>query len=884
MFGLKLIYARLYGLLRKDQIEQELDEEMRFHIQMSTQENIRRGMTPEDARRTAARRFGNMGRIKEAAREIRGGGMLETLLQDLRYTIRMMFKTPGFTFIVVITMALCIGANTAIFSVVDAVLLRPLPFEKPERLIMLWGKNAELNANKIPISYLNFIDYKKHAQAFEHVAAYDMLEAVLTSADGEPESFRGARVSADLFPLLGVEPTLGRVFSGEEDHQGSAPVVVLSYSLWQRRFASDPRIVGRQIMLGERSTTVVGVMPAGFKFPVEEEKSEYWIPLASDSGSAQLLSNRRGKFLMVIARLKPDVRLEQAKAEVELIANQLEAQYPEANTGWRASLAPLQEEIVGPIRPALLILLGAVALVLLIACANVANLLLAKTTARGKEITIRLALGASRARIIRQLLTESLLLSLVGGSLGLLLAKWLVGVIIATGPATLPRLADVNLNPLVLGFTLAISVLTGIVFGLAPAIQASKTDLNESLKEGGRGSREGSRHNRLRGLLVVSEVALSLMLLIGAGLLIKSFVSLFQTEPGYDTEGVLTTRLSLSKTKYPEPNQQAAAYQQVLSRIGTLPEVEAVGVASLLPLGGKDSYNVFRIEGRPPFARGQEPLVRYQVISSNYFRAIGIPLRQGRVFTERDAKDSPQVLIVNQEFSRRYLEGEDPLGKRLQIGDEPPREIVGVVGDVRHRGLDDDTQPEFYVSYLQSPRRNFHLVVRTASPDPAKLAAAVHRSIREVDKDLLIQEITEMNALLARSVAPRRFQMFLLGSFALIALVLASVGIYGVMAYAVTQRMHEIGLRIALGAQRGSVLRLVVGSGMALALVGIGIGIAGAFAVTRVMKSLLYGVSASDPVVFAGASVLLALTALASCYLPARRATEIDPMIALRNE
>ena len=661
-------------------------------------------------------------------------------------------------------------------------------------------------------------------------------------------------------------------------------MVVLSHSLWQRRFASNQQVVGRQVTLGDRSTTVLGVMPPGFKFPVEEEKSEYWMPVASDPGVARLLSNRRGKYFMVLARLKPGVRLEQAGAEMEAIAGRLAAQYPEANTGWRVRLVPLQEDVVSGIRPALLILLGAVALVLLIACANVANLLLARAGAREHEIVIRQALGAGRARIFRQLLTESLLLSLIGGALGLLLAKWSLDIIVAAWPADLPRLTDVNLDASVLGFTLAVSILTGIVFGLAPALQTSKTVLNESLKEGSRGFTAGARRHRMRGLLVVSEVALSLVLLTGAGLLIKSFVRLLQTDPGYETGRVLTTRLSLSETKYPGPDQQAAVYQQVLQRLGALPGVEAVGAASLLPLGGRDSYNVFRIEGRAPFAPGQEPYIRYQVVSPDYFRAMGIPLRQGRAFTEQDAKGSPPVLIVNEAFARRHLMGEDSLGKRVQIGDDSPREIIGIVGDVRHQGLDKETQPEFYVSYLQNPRRNFQLVVRTASSDPATLAASVRSAIKEVDKEQLIGEITPMDTLLARSVAPRRFNMLLLGSFALMALVLASVGVYGVMAYSVTRRTHEIGIRIALGATRKDVLRLVVGQGMLLAFIGVGVGLVGAFVGTRMMESMLYGVSASDPAVFAGVSALLTITALVACYLPARRATKIDPMIALRHE
>jgi predicted permease len=873
------LWRRLRSLLRKSAAERELDAELRYHLERETEQHLAGGMTAEEARYAALRSFGGVERAREECREARGVRMVEELWQDVRYGVRMLRKNPGFTLVAVVTLALGVGANTAIFSVVNAVLLRPLPYADPSRLVTLWGKTASTGADRMPLSYPNFTDYKNQAQAFEHAAAYDTTEATLTSDDNEAESLNGARVSADLFPLLGVGPALGRVFSAEEDRPGGAAVVVLSHDLWQRRFGSDPRIAGRQIMLGERSTKVLGVMPRGFTFPLGEEKSDYWVPLAADPSAAQLLSNRYGKFLTVVARLKPGVRLEQAEAEMSVIARRLEA-----NTGWSARLVPLREDIVGGVRPALLILLGAVALVLLIACANVANLLLARAGARGKEIAIRRALGAGRARIVRQLLTESLLLSLAGGSLGLLLAEWLVDVIVATGPADLPRLADVTLDSSVLGFTLLVSVLTGLVFGLAPALRASKTDLGEPLKEGGRSSTEGARRNPLRGLLVVSEVALSLMLLAGTGLLIKSFVRLLQTDPGYQTERVLTASLSLSETKYPEPEQQAEVYRQVLRRVASLPGVEAAGAASLLPLGGRDSYNVFRIEGRPPFAAGQEPSVRYQVVSPDYFRAMGIQLLRGRSFTEGDTKDSPQVVMVNEAFARRHLSNEDPTGKRLVIGDEPPREIIGVVGSVRHRGLDEEPQPEFYVSYLQAPRHSLSLVVRTASADPAKLAASVHSAIKEVEKDQPVGEIRTMETLVAHSVAPRRFQMLLLGSFALVALVLAGVGIYGVMAYAVAQRTHEIGVRLALGAQRRDVIRLVVRQGMTPALVGAGIGLAGAFAGARVIGSLLYNVSAGDPWVFACVSLLLILTAWLACYLPARRATGIDPMIALRHE
>ncbi|HEX8696734.1 MAG TPA: ABC transporter permease [Longimicrobium sp.] len=878
----RVVRARLYGLLRKGRIEREMDEEMRFHIRMRAEENVRRGMAPEEARRAAERSFGNLARIKDAARDVRGGGLPETLLQDLRYGARTLRRAPAFALTVVLTSALAIGANTAIFSVVDAVLLRPLPFEDPGRLARLWGGLADGTAERIPVSYPNFADYRSQARTLRNVAAYSPTSAVLRAPGGEPESVWGARASADLFPLLGVRPELGRAYSPEEDRPDGPPVVVLGHELWRRRFASDPGVVGRQVTLDDRSVTVVGVMPPGFRFPVEGERSEYWVPVASDPGSAERLPNRRGKYLLVIARLGPGVGLERARAEIETIGRRLEAQYPDANTGWRFRLVPLREDVVGGARPALLVLLGAVGLVLLISCANVANLLLARAAARADEIAVRRALGASRARIVRQLLTESLLLSLAGGALGLLLAGWLVRAIARAGPADVPRLADAGLNAPVLGFALALSVVTGIVFGLAPALQGSRGSPGGSLKEGGRGATDGVRRTRLRGVLVASEAALSLMLLAGAGLLAKSFARLLQTEPGYETGRVLTSRVSLSEARHPEPARQAAVFRQVLRRVEAVPGVEAVGAARFLPLGGRDSYDVFRVVGRAPFAPGAEPVVRYQVASPGYFRAMGIPLLRGRPFTDGDAEGSPPVLVVNQAFARRHLPGEDPLGRRVAIGDQPPREIVGVVGDVRHRGLDEEAQPEFYVPYLQAPRPELHLVVRAAAADPARLAPAVRRAVREVAPDALVHETRTMDALLGRSVARRRFHTLLLGSFALTALVLATLGIYGVTAYTVTQRTHEIGIRVALGARRGDVLRLVVGRGMAPALAGIALGLAGALAATRVMAGLLYGVGPGDPPVFAGVSLLLAATALAACYLPARRATGVDPAVALR--
>ena len=808
--------------------------------------------------------------------------------QDLRYGVRMLVKSPGFTFVAVVALALGIGANTAIFSVVNAVLLRPLPFVNAEQLVKVYGGRARGGTGYTPVSYPDFADYKKQAQSFDRVASYSLAGTTLMSGGDEPERLDGAVVSAELFPMLDAKPALGRVFSAEEDQPGAAPVIVLSYGLWQRRFNSDPKISGQEIIIGGRTATVLGVMPADFKFPVQAERVDYWSPLSSDPGIAPLLTARGMRFLPVIASLKPNITLRQAEAEMNTLASQLAAQYPETNTGGSVHLESLHEDLVGDIRPALLVLLGAVGFVLLIACANVANLSLARAAARSKEIAIRTALGASRMRVVRQLLTESLLLSLCGGALGLMLALWGVDLLIALSPPDVPRLAEIGIDARVLVFTLGVSILTGIVFGIAPALQISKHDLNESLKEGGRGSTEGLRRNRVRSLLVVSEVALSLMLLVGAGLLIKSFLRLLETNPGYDTEHVLAADIALSRTRYPEPTQQAAFFQQAIQRVASLPGVEAVGVTNLLPLGGADARISFNIDGRPSFPRGETPAARYQIASPDYFRVMNIPLHKGRSFTEQDAKDSPPVVIVSEAFARRFFADEDPIGKRVLIDtvekNPPPSEIIGVVGDVRHGRLDAKTEMGFYVPYLQSPARNMELVTRSKSIEPSLLTSSVRGVIKEIDKNQLIWEMRMMSGLVARSVAPQRFNMLLLGIFAFVALVLAACGIYGVIAYSVAQRTHEIGIRMALGAQPADVLRLIVGQGMMLALIGVGLGLLGAFALTRVIASQLYGVSATDPLTFAIVAIMLAIVALAACYIPARRATKVDPMIALRYE
>jgi putative ABC transport system permease protein len=813
--------------------------------------------------------------------------MMGTLLQDLRYGVRMLAKNPGFTLIAVLALALGIGANSAIFSVINAVLLRPLPFENPDDIVTPWGRGLDGGERTAIVSYPDYLEWRDQAQTFEQLAVYNTSGTLLREGN-DPEAISGAIASSELLSLLRVKPVLGRGFTREDDRADSAPVILLSYNLWQRRFNADPNIVGRQIRLSSRSAIVLGVLPQGFKFPVDEGRMDYLQPLAPNIG--EYLGKRSAYFLRVVGRLKPGVTIKQAETEMRAIGERLEQQYPDEGFRLGATLIPLHEDIVGSVRPALLLLLGAVGFVLLIACANVANLLLARAASRHKEVAIRTALGAGRLRIVRQLLTESLLLSVLGGGLGLLLAMWGVDLLVASTPVDIPRLKEVGLDARVLSFTLLISVLTGIVFGLVPAMQSSKVDLNESLKEGGRGSTEGIMRNRVRSLLVISEVALSLVLLVGAGLLIRSFMRLREVDPGFKTKNVLTTSLSPSKAKYPDVEQQKNFYREVLQHLVSLPGVDSVGLVDPLPLSGNASSVTFSIEGQPVVA-GKLLSSNRRIISPDYFRTMSIPLLKGRAFNERDALGSTPVVVINETFARRFFAGEEAIGKRIVLGADPrdnpnppPHEIVGIVGDVHHQGLETEAGPEYYVSYQQTPPRHAVLVIRTLTDNPSSMIASLRSAIKQVDQEQYVAAIEPMDQLLAESLARRRFNMMLLAVFAGVALLLAAVGIYGVMSYSVTQRTHEIGIRIALGAQARDVLKMVVRQGMTLVLVGVLIGVVAAFSLTRIMRSLLFGVSPTDVVTFAGVSIVLAGVALLACLIPARRATRVDPMVALRYE
>ena len=812
---------------------------------------------------------------------------METLLRDVRYGIRSLLKRPGFTAIAVITLALGIGANTAIFSVVNAVLLRPLPYANAERLFVPWGSRGDLK-NHTVVSYPDFVDWQAQTKTLEHVAAYNQSGTLLREGDAEPELIVGAAVSADLFPLLSVAPILGRPFSRADDQPNAPAVIVLGYGLWQRRFNADPNIVGRQIKIGSMSASVLGVLPEGFRFPARATKTEFLRPLAPTLGDR---TQRRSAYsLRVVARLKPDVTAAAAESEMRTIGTQLEQQYPDEGFRLGARLISLHEELTWGARTPLLVLLGAVGFVLLIACANVANLLLARAAARHREMAIRAALGAGRRRVVRQLLTESLLLSLVGGALGLLVAWWGVHLLLAASPLNVP-LKDVGLDTNVLAFTAAVSVLTGVIFGLAPALQASRADLQDALKEGGRNAAGGSVRNRVRAVLVVVEVALSLVLLVGAGLLGKSFLLLSEVRPGFEPEHVLTTDLSLAKAKYPQPEQQQAGFAEIVRRAAAIPGVEAAAVIYPLPFGGDSNAGTFLIAGRPALRPEDKPVSNHRIMSPDYFRALNIPLSRGRPFDERDTQHAPPVLIVNETFARRYFAGKEALGQHIIIEGEsgdnvvpPAREIIGIVGDVRHEGLDTESGPEYYVPYTQAPEAFMSLVVRTSTDNPGSLAGSVRDAIKQMDKDQYVAAIQPMTKLVADSVARRRFNALLTGLFAIVALLLASVGIFGVLNYTVAQRTQEIGLRVALGAQTRDVLRLVLGQGLRMILFGLALGLVASLALTRVLGGMLFGVTPTDPVTFVGVSLLLATVALLACYIPARRAAKVDPLVALRYE
>jgi predicted permease len=809
---------------------------------------------------------------------------MRTLLQDLRYGARMLWKNPGFTLIAVITLSLGIGANTAIFSVIDALMLRPLPFKEPDNLFQVWETDVNRGYNEKDASYPNFADWRDQNQVFEQIAIYSGGAYILTGA-AEPERIQGAIVSTTFFPLLGVKPIVGRVLLQEEDYPNKVFSVVMSERLWRRRFNSDPQIIGRNISVDLESFTVIGVVPNISDLAGLPNDTDLWMPISHGYG----FDNRRGHGYLVMARLKLGVTREQAQADIDRIAGSLAMRHPNSNTGHGVKLVPLQEQIVGDFKLALLALLGAVLFVLMIASANVANMLLARAAGRHKEIAIRAALGAGRFRIIRQLLAESLLLAGLGGGGGLLLAVWGVYLLVAFGPAKLPRAGEVAVDMRALGFTLAVSLLTGIIFGLAPALQSSRPDLNEELKDGRRGATGSVSQRRMRSLLVVSEIALSLMLLVGAGLLMKSFLKLQAVDPGFNPNNLLTMRVSMEGPDYENAESRIAFYDQLLDKINALPGVQSAGARYHIPLAPDDGYAnlAFTLEGRF-YDPANRPTAFYNTVSPDLFRTMEIPVSKGRPFNAHDDQKAQKVIIINETLGRRYFPGEDPIGKRMTLEDENPKEedwatIVGVVKDTKPLAMDGKPAPEMYMPFAQQPGRSMALMIRTTNK-PESVAAAVRRSVQALDKNQLVYVVRTFEGVMSDAVATPRFRASLLGVFAAVALILAMVGVYGVMSYAVTQRTREIGIRMALGAEPRDALKMVMKQGAKLAIAGVAIGSGGAAALTWLIEELLFDVRAADPATFVAAPLLLAGAALLACYLPARRATKVEPIVALRCE
>jgi predicted permease len=877
------------AMLRRSRMEREMDEEMRFHIDAYAADLVARGVPRHEALRRSRLEFGGMEMTKDECRDAVGVSFLETLFQDLRHGLRSLLRTPAFTVVTVFVLALGIGANTAIFSVVDAVLLRPLAYRDSGRLvtILMNGDN--------PVSPANYIDWRDQSHSFAAMGAAEYWSPNLTGVDS-PEHIAGLKLTQSLLPMLGIEPLLGRLFVDGEDKDGADREVILSYRLWQRRFSGDRKVLGKPIILDGNAYIVVGVMPQGFQFaPFWATRSELWVPNAF----GERIHNRGGNSLRIFARLKEGVSLQQARAEITGITGRLERQFPGTNRD--VLVTPLKEKVVGPIETPLLVLLAAVAFVLLITCANVAHMLLARGAARHREVAVRSALGARRGRIIRQFLTESLLLGLVGGALGLGLAILAARALIAMSPPNIPRVQTVAIDLRAALFLFSATLLTSIGFGLAPALQASSVNVNDTLKEGGRGQSEGAGRNRLRSLLVISEFALALVLLIGAGLMIRTFSALQSVDAGFNPHNVISMIVSVAGTKEADPGRRAIFYHQLLERVRTLPGVQAAGGINHLPLAGDQWGLRFVVEGRPKPGPGESPRAVYRMVTPGYFAAMRLPIVRGRDVTEADTVTAPDVVIINQRAASQYWPGEDPIGKRISFdGDKAnPSEWVTVIGIAKDAKQNDWTaapSPEIYLAAFQnhdflgdsgsevaSHVSYITLVARTAG-DPAAAAPAIKEAAWSFDRNLAISEVLTMDGVVADANAQPRFEMQLLTIFAAVALVLATVGIYGVISYSASRRTHEIGVRMSLGATRRDVLLLIVRHGMQLALLGSLTGIVGALMLSRLMRKLLYGVQPTDPATFVAVATGLAVVAILACYIPARRAMRIDPMAALRYE
>jgi putative ABC transport system permease protein len=874
----------LNPLLKRNRLESDMDAELRFHIDAYAEDLIRKGVPRVEAARRARIEFGAIESTKEECREATGATLLENFVQDLRYGARSMRRAPGFTIVAIVALALGIGANAAIFSVVNAVLLRPLAYQDSNCLVTILHKGDD------PVAVANYIDWRDQNRSFETMGAADYWFTNLTGIDA-PERLPALKVTQNLLPMLGVQPILGRLFVEGEDRVGAEHEVILSYNLWQRRFSADAGIVGKTILLDGTSYEIVGVMPRGFRFaPFWATHAELWAPNAF----GDRVHDRGGNSLRVFARLNPGVALDQSRAEIAGITARLEQQFPGTNR--EVVVTPLKEKVVGKIETPLLVLLGAVGLVLLIACANVAHMLLARAAARQKEIAVRAALGARRLRVVRQFLTENLLLAFIGGCAGLLLAIWGTRALVALSPGEIPRLDSVTIDARVFLFLLGVTALTSIAFGLAPAMQASNVNLIDTLKESGRGTSDGIRRNRLRSFLVASEFALALILLIGAGLMIRSFFALRAVDPGFNPHGVLSMVVSVAGSKEAEPGRRAIFYCELLDRVRTLPGVESAGGINHLPLQGDVWGWPFAIEGRPKPRPGESPRGVYRIVTPGYFQSMRLPLLQGRDIASTDDAKAPGVVVINEKAAETYWPGEDPIGKHITFTNEPDvlvwLTVIGVAKNATQGDWTAKPRPEVYLAafqnseFLESSSAHFQyitLVMRTAG-DPAMLASAIKSSVWSIDRNLPVSSVVTMDEVVDQANEQPRFEMLLLGIFAGVALIMAAVGIYGVMSYSIARRTHEIGIRVSLGASRSEILLLVLRQGVTLTLAGSAAGIAGALILSHLMTKLLYGVPPTDPLTFIGVAALLLTVAVIASYLPARRATRVDPIVALRYE
>jgi len=880
MTTLRRLLAKARSLFGNREKDSDFETEIVDHLNLLTERYIRQGMTPKDALQAARRQFGNTTLLREDRREMQAIATLDAFGRDLRYAVRMLRRNPAFASAVVLTLALGIGANTAIFSVYDAVLLKPLPYSDPERIVMLWEKQAR-NGNLGTVAPANFVDWRAQTSSFSEMAAINSNPNFILTGHGEPARLIGAAVSSNFFRLLGSRMRLGRDFLDEEDQPGKDRVAILSYIAWQHRLGGNPDVLGRSVTLNDISYTVVGVLGPDFELVTNHSRNQadVWVPLALNLEKLQ-----RGTHpLRVFARIKPSLAFNQAQADLNVVAANLSSLYPANNKGKGIVAVPLDEQVTQKVRMALTTLLAGVGLLLLIACANVANLLLSRAAARQKEMAVRLALGASRRRLGQQLLTESLLLSLLGGATGLLLAFAAIRILAPHLPADLPRISALAIDLRALAFTALISLTTGILFGLAPLFQTRRGNANETLKQSARVV--GGIQSRLRNGLVIAQIAIALILLTGAGLMAKSFWNLLHVSPGFRTEHILTARVSLPGSRYPDVQHISAFQRELLERVRNVPGIQSAGLTAYLPLSGADNGWAFFIEGRPPLPTGTYNMADYRPVSPGYFETIGIPLVRGRGFTTADSESAPLVVVINESMARTYWGQDNPVGQHLRFEKPVPRTIVGVVGDVHHERLDGETKPEMYVPLTQIPNKESGptIFVRTAI-DPAAVTAGLRNAVSGIDGALPLDQVETMEQLVSASVGQPRFRTILLAAFSILALVIASVGIYGVMNYLVSQQIREFGIRLAIGATESDVLRLVLRRAAVLIAAGLGLGLLGSAMLARLITGLLYGVSALDPLTFVGVSLLLSAVALLASYIPARRATRVDPLTALRYE